>query len=1038
MNKCLGFIFVIILIQSCKKQDTSTTNISKETLFKTVSTTQSQIDFSNTLSPNDSLNILDYLYFYNGGGVAILDIDNDGLQDIYFTANQGSNKLYHNLGNLNFKDITDQSGTGGTSDWHNGIAIGDVNNDGFLDMYVSTVVGIGGLEGHNELYINNGNGTFTEQSNSYGIDLQNYGTTFFTDVSESMGIFGGINGYGLGLATADLNQDGWMDIYISNDFHGDDLIYLNEKGKRFRESAASLLGHTSRFSMGNDIADINLDGYPDILSLDMLSEDENVRKASDGDESIDTYKLRTERFGYRPQFARNMLQLNREGQFFTEAALLSGIEASDWSWSAIFADYNLDGQQDIFISNGIPNRPNDLDYIRYISNNDIQKQLNTGKLLATEALQKMPSGRIKNKIFSKGVNLKFTDQSVNWLPEETLISSGAAIGDLDNDGDLDIITNNTNATASLYENTVVGNYLKITAPLNKTLSIGTKAFAYKNGKIYYKEVTGSRGFQSSSQQLLHFGFENSTPLDSLYIVFPNLSNEKESLYTVKYDVPINQTIEIEETTAYLPFEYNIHQNKTQQYFSKVNLPKLTWIHKENNYIDFNRQKLIPYQVSDRGTALATGDIDNDGNDELLIGGSRGYHTKVMSITGNKNWDSLNHILEQWKWSEITDVQIADFNNDGYLDIFLVPGGGEVVQQQNSSPVLLYGPDWKQGQLPEITLNASTIITSDYDLDGDLDLFIGNHTVPGDFGKIPPSYLLENQKGSFTIAAVDFSSLGMVTDAVWTDYDQDGDDDLLIVGEWMTPTLFENTQGTLAQKEIISRHGLWQTIEPYDIDNDGDDDYILGNWGLNSKFAATIEKPLKMFYGDVDQNGVTETIIAQNTDNTDTYYTLLGLDELSSQLNYLKKKFPSFREFAGKSVQEVIGEERLKKTKIFEVNELASGILYNQDNNFIFIPFEDPLQIAPITAIAKEDFDQDGEQDLFIAGNYFGVTPYHGRYDGFDGTLINKKGIIFEGYKIGVNLAQKPVTRLLTVTTKNKKYLLVQINNSSLEVYNFGK
>ena len=672
---CISIVSFLILI-SCGGKD--------EAIFRDATPTKTGISFVNTLTETDDLNILDYLYFYNGGGVAVGDINNDGLPDIYFSGNQVKNKLFLNKGNLKFEDITEKAKVAGNSSWNTGAVMGDVNGDGYLDIYVCAVVGINGFVGFNELYINNGDQTFTESAAKYGLDfdtfsssaafldfdldgdldiyllnhaihtqesfgksslrykrnyqtgdvlLRNDGNTF-VDVSEEAGVFGGINGYGLGIAVSDFNQDGYPDIFVGNDFHEDDYYYLNNGDGTFTESGRDYFGHTSRFSMGNDVADINHDGWPDMISLDMLAEDEAVLKSSEGDDDIQIQKLRIQQYGYNYQFTRNMLYVNQQNTPYLETALLSGVASTDWSWSALFADYNQDGEQDLFISNGIPKRPNNLDFIKFASSDKIQVKISKTKLVDQDALNLMPNGEVHNYIFKGNKNLNFEDKSGLWISNDNTVSGATAIGDLDNDGDIDLVVNNLNSTAFVYENTIdkKANYLKIKFNYEKpnSFGIGAKAILYNNGKMQYKELYTVRGFQASSEPIIHFGLGDNKKVDSLKIIWPNRTYQ-----TVK-NIEINQTITVSPDKAKL-FNYNTLKSSSKPLFNKVedNLG-INFTHKEDNYIDFNRQKLIPYQVSDRGPATAIGDLNNDGLDDIFFGGSKHTASRVY-LNSNENF-----------------------------------------------------------------------------------------------------------------------------------------------------------------------------------------------------------------------------------------------------------------------------------------------------------------------------------------------------------------------------------------------------------------
>lgn len=1070
-----------VMCLACRQEDK---------LFELLPNEESGINFVNTVAETDDFNIIDYLYFFNGGGVAVGDVNNDGLVDLYFSGNQEPNKLFLNKGNLKFEDISEAAGVTGNSEWNTGAVMADVNGDGLLDIYVCAVVGLKGLQGHNELYINNGDLTFTESASSYGLDLDTYSSsaTFFdfdldgdldvyllnhavhtqesfgrasvrnnrsyetgdrllrndegkfVDISDNAGIYGGINGYGLGVSVADFNADGYPDLYIGNDFHEDDYYYLNNGNGTFTERVKESFTHISRFSMGNDAADINHDGLPDLLTLDMLPDEERVLKSSEGDERLDILKLRTKEYGYHYQYARNMLHINAEDGRFREVGLLEGVAATDWSWSALFADFDLDGHQDLYVSNGIPRRPNDLDYIRFVSSEQIRNTMDATNLVDKQALDLMPDGIAVNKIFKGNGDASFDDKTINWAPNIPTYSTATALADLDNDGDLDVIASNVNDAPTILINQSSKrpiNYLKIRLKAGKnTFGLGAKVYAYVADTFQMKEHFPIRGFQASSEPIVHFGLAHKDQIDSVVIVWPGGDRQVVSA------IASNQLITIAKSPGSQALELKQLDTLKTTMFSQVAPSELglAHVHSEDRYSDFDRLKLLPYQHSDRGPAVAIGDVNGDGLQDMFFGSSK-HKTSELFLQTEKGFVHAElPELKKDSINEEVEAVIADLNGDGFNDLYVGTGGSDFYGKSKPLQDVLYAPvdgQFTPTYVGDTYQNTGCVEVADYDKDGFQDVFIGGLSIPNDFGRQPKSMLMRQHDGRLEEThSGRFQNLGMVTDASWVDLNQDGWLDLVIVGEWSAPTIFYNDQGTLSKAtDLKAPSGLWQFVEPFDMDQDGDLDLVLGNWGLNSKFHADRKKPLRMYYGDFDENGSTETLLALWKE--DAYYPIEGLDMLSKQLVFLRKKFTSYKAFAGKSMEEVFGLDLLQKAEVLEVEELGSGYLENNDGQFDFKPFLKQLQVAPLMAALVGDFDRDGDTELLLAGNYFGVQPYHGRMASFNGALIDQTKII-SGNELGLDFYNQSIRHLHKLQVAGKDYLIVTVNDAPVQIYSYDQ
>ncbi|WP_367180408.1 FG-GAP-like repeat-containing protein [uncultured Muriicola sp.] len=648
----------------------------------------------------------------------------------------------------------------------------------------------------------------------------------------------------------------------------------------------------------------------------------------------------------------------------------------------------------------------------------------------------MPSGAIHNYIFQGTDSLNFVDRSADWIDRDTLVSGATALGDLDNDGDLDLVTNNINSPATLYINqtNTEANFLKIKLnyPGKNSLGIGTKILSYHQGVLQFKEMYTVRGFQASSEPIIHLGYGSHTKVDSLRILWPDNTTQ------VLKNVAVNQTLVVYPQDN-LPFAYPwLKSNKTILFKKVDDNMGIQFVHQEDPYVDFNRQKLIPYEVSDRGPALAVGDINGDGEDDLFFGSSKFKPSTFYIQTSDGYQESLFPEVTNDSITEDVVSVIADFNKDGKNDLFIGTGGADFFNQM---PPLLDAYYLKtdstfiKQDLAATFQNASVLATSDYDMDGDLDLFVGNQMITNDFGKNPESYILRNTNGIFErIENENFTNLGMLTDAIWDDYNGDGTPDLIVVGEWMSPVFFKNVKGKFIKENVLENaiNGLWECLVAYDIDQDGDMDYLLGNWGLNTKFKASENAPMKMYYADFDQNGSTETIVV--TEKNGQYYPIEGLKGLADQLVSLRKKFTAYKDFAGKPIEDIFERNQLKEARELYVNELRSGYLENKQGKFKFVPFSRQLQVAPIMAFTKYDFDGDGTEEVLAAGNYFGVKPYHGRLGAFAGAMIKGKNNVILGDQLGLDLAQRSIRHLNILTIHNQPYLLATYNNEKVQLY----
>jgi hypothetical protein len=1083
---CLIFSLLFI---TCKHPDT---------LFESLSPSATNINFENKLENKHLFNILYYLYYYNGGGVATGDINNDGLPDIYFTANsKGNNKLYLNKGNFKFEDITDKAGVAGSADWCTGATMADVNGDGYLDIYVSAVSKEHGLEGHNELFINNGNGTFTESAAKYGLDFSGFTTQVaffdydhdgdldcyilnqshhphanivdtskrngydslsgdrlyrndlntpakkFTEVSKQAGIYQSNLGYGLGIGIADLNNDGWDDIYVGNDFHENDYYYLNNGNGTFTESGAKHFNHYSRFSMGNDIADYNNDGQLDIVTVDMLPSDEKVLKSYGSDENLDIYKVKLQLRGYQNQYSKNCLQRNNgNGNSFSETSLISGVSATDWSWSALFGDFDNDGNKDLFITSGIVKRPVDLDYIRFVSDLHAKKGMDQTDKYDDEAINYMPDGASHPYLFKGDGKINFKDVSDAWGTGKMKgYFNGAAYADLDNDGNLDLVINCINAPAVILKNNAPKkNYLSVSfkgdAGFN-TFGVGSKAYIFQKGKIQYQQLMLTRGFMSSSDTRLHFGLDSTAKIDSMLIVWPDQK------FQVVKNVAANQQLIVKQSDAIPGFNYNNFfppvKEELQNISAEINCD---WKHKENDFVDFNIQYLIPHEESTRGPRIAVGDINNDGLDDFFVCGAKLQPGCLMVQTKDGKFIKTDeNIFIKTDSSEQVDAVFFDANKDGFLDLYVVSGGNEYADGDPNLSDRLYINNGKghfelANNLPSLLFNKSCVSVADVNKDGSPDLFVGGLANAKIYGYPQSSYLLLNDgKGNFKLAdtsIINLNQIGIVTSSTFTDLNNDGWMDLIIAGEWMPVKIFINNKGVFKETDLPQSTGLWQSLYATDINGDGFIDFLAGNWGQNCKLVAGKNGPVKLYIKDFDMNGSVEQVMAYTIDGKE--YPFLAKDELERALPVLKKAYLKYGEVAGKTVQYMF-YDLFKDYKELQAETLSSSYFINDGKgNFTRKDLPQDLQLAPLFSFQRSP----NSNSFFAGGNFFGVIPYEGQYDA--SSLLSfktDKSSITDDTKIIETKGEVRDLKWLH-TAKYGDILVAAKNNDSLQFYQFKK
>ena len=1043
------------------------------TLFTKLPASHTNVDFTNQIEYTKETNVFTYRNYHNGGGVAIGDLNGDGLQDLYFTANQTENRLYLNEGDWWFRDVTEQAGVDGQQAWTTGVSIADVNGDGRLDIYVCNSGDVPPENRRNELYINQGTDTtgvpqFEETAEAYGLADEGYSThasffdydhdgdldlyllnnaftpvskfnlrnnqreehddyggdTFyenrngtFVDVTRETGIYSSEIGFGLGVTVADLNRDGWQDIYVSNDFFERDYLYLNNQDGTFREVLPQQMRHVSLSSMGADFGDLNNDGWPELFVTDMLPETDKRLKTTTSFRPWGEYQ-QSVRYGYYHQITRNTLQLNNGNGTFSDVGPIAGVEATDWSWGALIADFNLDGYKDLFVANGIYKDVTNQDYLDELMTRETARRMKErGQAEFLNQIEKIPSNPLSNYAFRNTLGadsttgLTFQDAAAEWGLDTPSFSNGAAYGDLDNDGDLDLVVNNLNMESFVYRNEADSllnhNALRLTfeGVEGNPDGFGTQVRVTADGRTFYKEQMPIRGFQSSSGHRLIVGVGEADTLDRVTVTWPDGRMQRMT------NVAADQHLTIRHSEARAPAESDFPGPTTPppsaQPFTDVTetVDLAAATHEENRFIDFRREGLMPKLLSTEGPRLAIGDVNGDGRDDFYAGGAKRQPGRLLVQQPNGGFVSTNEeVFGEDAVSEDIGALFFDADGDGDQDLYVVSGGNDFVPKGDPLQDRLYLNDGTGNftratdRLPDLKASGSTVTAHDYDDDGDQDLFVGGRVVPGSYGTTPRSMLLENDgTGQFTDVTSEVApalrNLGMVTDATWIEATGDDHADLVVVGEWMPITIFETTDEGLQRTEpdgLANTHGWWNRVVARDFDNDGDKDLVVGNLGHNTRLDAGPDTPTSLYVGDFDQDEYSEPVMAVYRQEKNVPFVLR--DPLLEAIPSLQPQFPSHETYAETSIDEMFGADQLKEATTRRAHTFSTVYVENGgDGSFSVRPLPYDAQLAPTYGILPDDVNGDGHLDLLLAGNFHGVQPNLGRMDASYGTVLHGDG-----------------------------------------------
>jgi enediyne biosynthesis protein E4 len=1100
----LSFIYCCCLsFSGCRQQG------APEGGFETLNHHKTGLHFVNQLTSSAEFNMFKYMYFYNGAGVGTGDFNNDGRVDIFLAGNQVHNRMYLNNGNMTFKDVTDKAKIPHDGSWSTGVSVVDINNDSLLDIYICKVSRFESLQGQNQLLIcdyigEDGIPVYTDKAGEYGLAFSGFSTqaafldydldgdldmyllnhsvhqngTFaerkkflgtyhplsgdrmyrnddnkFIDVTKSTGINSSAIGYGLGICVSDINLDGYPDIYVGNDFHENDYLYINRRDGSFSEELTNSMMHTSQFSMGVDIADINNDAFPEIITMDMLPSDPYILKRSLGEDEYNIFNMKIS-YGYNHQYAKNCLQLNRKNGLFSEVAMYAGVYATDWSWAPLWLDFDNDGLKDLFVSNGIPKRLNDIDYVNYISNRDIQEKIKTTGLEEKEMaiINRFPELRLPNKFYKNVTNAVFTDMADQIEDEEPAFSNGAAYADFDNDGDLDVLVNNIDESPLLYRNKTNDEVAKrsikvaLKGPEKNINAIGSKLLVYTGNSIRTYEKYPVHGFQSSMEAALTIGLHNVT-VDSMVVVWPDRTSQRIALNKESGDI----------TLAYrqgLPtFDYalinNYEENKTIAAHDISADVALNYVHRENPFVEFDREPLIPFMVSREGPALAVADINKDGLDDVFIGSSKGNKSGVFIQSGSGQFNRSDQPdLDEDSTYEDVDACWVDINNDSFIDLVVASGGNEYYGEDTilQSRAYLNNGKGQLKKLPKafegIYMTASCVKPFDFNNDGYPDLFIGGRAVAWEYGEVPVSYLLENdRKGHFknvtTNYSKELSQVGIVKDADWCDLDGDRDMDLVVALEWDGIVAFLNEGRGFTKRVLFDRKGFWNFTLPYDVDNDGDLDLLAGNMGLNNRLKASAEQPVKLYLNDFDNNGRKEQLLTHYVNDREIPFA--NKMELEKQMPFLKKKFLYAEDFAKATLTELFSRKKLNTASLLTADYFSSTILINEgDMKFTAKPLPWLAQLSPLKDAVIVNANGDKLPDILLAANFYENNIQMGRYDADHGTvLVNQGNGFFTCSNVNGISIKGEVRHIRKITIAGKEAFIMAKNNDTTKVIHFS-